>query len=116
MSATPRLGYRTFIHLIILSNRLIKLFSPYPLSLDSTFCIKRSWLAICAKVIDSFEFLFCGHITILVKIVAFGVLPSATQVAVHYVPIILSKSADALLDVILCLGIPCGIVQVLQCN
>lgn len=77
----------------------VEFFSPNPLSLDGTFRIKRSWLAICAKVVDNFKFLFCGHITVL-HIVAFGMLPSVTQVAIHRVPIILSKAADALNNVV----------------
>ena len=98
-SITPRLGYRTFIHLIILSDCLIIFSSPNPLSFDSTFCIKRSWLAICAEVIDNFEFLYSGHITMLIDIVAFGMLLGVTQVAVHRVSIVFSKSADALYNV-----------------
>lgn len=78
----------------------VEFFSPNPLSFDGTFCIERSWLAICAKVIDNFKFLLCGHITVLVDIIAFGMLPSVTQVAVHRVPIIFSKPADALYDVV----------------
>lgn len=78
----------------------VEFFSPDPLSFDSTFCIERSWLTICAKMIDNFELLLAGHITVLVDIVTLSVLPGVTRVAVHRVPIVLSKAADALYDVV----------------
>lgn len=72
-----------------------ELFLPASLALDGTFRIQRPRLAISAEVIVLLEVLVGRHSTMLVDVVAFGMLPSVAFVAIHCVAIVLLKPTNA---------------------